>query len=247
MKSEKTSQIIDKIKKEGIKPIPKWKANFSNYLYWAFLIILILIGGFFASFLIMDYFNVLPEIARQVNLQKFFFIVFTTAPLLWIILLFLSLFFAFLAYRKTKKGYRHKITSIIILLVLIISFLAFLNHITKINNHMERFLENQGPPRFNRFAPPREDRFFNPGEGMISGEIEKIEGNNLLIENSHTGEEWTVIISPDTKIKRAGHLSAGSKIIVIGEKLEDGTFQAKAIVAEKPFSPPPPPPMEDAN
>ncbi len=233
MSNKKSLEIINKIKKENIRPLPKWKANLSNYVYWGFLILLVLFGGVFASFLFIDYFNITPALARHFHLGKFIFIMLRTAPLLWIILLFLSLFFAILAYRSTKKGYRHKITSIIILIVLAISLLGFINHISKINRHMERPFEEHVLPRLGRFAPSREKRFSMPQEGIVAGRIKTIEKNQIIIQNRK--QEWAITFSSETEVKGRKPMEIGVMILVFGKKKqENSVFKAKTIITDLP-------------
>lgn len=226
MSNKQTTKIIDKIKKENIKPLPKWKVDFKSYLYWAVLIFLILVGGLFISLALIDYLNIGPELARNLKLRNFLFTVFRATPILWIILLVLSLVFGIAAFRSTKRGYRYSIVSVLILMVFLISVLGFLSHISKIDQRIKNALEDR--PHLNKFGPSHEKRFFQPENGIIVGKVEKIEGDKIILRSPQG--KWRVYFSEDTKIKGKKEGKLGRRILVIGNKIDEENFQAKEII-----------------
>lgn len=249
MSNEQFTKIIDKIKKEDIKPLPKWKVDFKDYLYWFVLAFLILIGGLLISLTLIDYLDIGPELARNLKLRNFLFITFRTMPFLWIILLILSLVFGIAAFRSTKRGYRYSIVAVLTLLIVLVSVLGFISHISKMDQRIKNVFEDR--PHLNKFSPPHEKRFFQPENGIIAGRIKELKENSFSLENPkgkwtvHYSEEtiikardkkgeWLIHNLEEKEIKNENGMEVGKTILVIGEKIDEENFQAKVIIAGKP-------------
>ena len=230
MSNKQFTKIIDKIKKEDIKPLPKWKVDFKSYLYWFVLGLLILIGGLLISLTLIDYLDIGQELARNLKLRNFLFITFRAMPFLWMILLGLSLVFGVAAFRSTKRGYRYSILSVLILMIILISVLVFVGRISRVDQHIKNVFDDK--MYLNKFNPSRENKFFQPEKGVIAGRIKKME-KKMFILKCPKGE-WTVYFSEDTKIKGRRELATGRRVLVIGDKIDQENFQANAIVFGRP-------------
>ncbi len=230
MSNKQFAKIIDKIKKEDIKPLPKWKVDFKSYLYWFVLGLLILIGGLLISLTLIDYLDIGQELARNLKLRNFLFMTLRAMPFLWIILLGLSLVFGAVAFRSTKRGYRYSILSVLILMVILISVLVFIGHISKVDQHMKNVFDSR--MYLNKFNPSRENKFSQPEKGVIAGRIKEIE-KKIFILKCPKGE-WTVHFSEDTKIKGRREIAIGRRVLVVGDKIDQENFQANAIIFGKP-------------
>lgn len=249
MSNKQSIKIIDKIKKEDIKPLPKWRVDFKSYLYWIILASMVLIGGLFISLTMIDYLDIGPELARNLKIRNFLFIIFRAMPFLWIILLGLSLIFGIAAFRSTKRGYRYSILSVLILMILLISVFGFISHISKIDQRIKNSFENR--PHLNKLGPPQEKRFFQPDNGIIAGRIKGVEENSFFLVNPE-GEwtvyfsdrviiksrdkeiEWLINDSENIKTKNKNEIKLGKKVLVIGDKIDEENFQAKSIIIGRP-------------
>ncbi|MBI2448464.1 hypothetical protein HYV44_02820 [Candidatus Microgenomates bacterium] len=123
-------EILEKIKKEEIHPIPRWVYDAKNYLFWALFVISVLIGGVaFASIIFVIKSQNLP-IGAIVGFSgpRFLLLVF---PYFWLIVLAVFITFAFFEIKNTKTGYRYNtllVLVISILLSIILGSLLFISH-----------------------------------------------------------------------------------------------------------------------
>jgi len=97
---------IGKIKKEKIKPIPKWRFILDNFILWASFFFLVCFGAISFAIIIRFASDLDWSIYKYLsgNFVKFFL---TMIPYIWLVLFAIFLIFALLNFRKTKKGYRY--------------------------------------------------------------------------------------------------------------------------------------------
>ncbi len=235
MKKETSKKIMEKIKEEKISPDSKWKLSWKNYCFWSLLVLMIILGIIFLSFVILNVADFDMETYRQLRFRRFTGIMFSSLPYFWIILFLGTIVFGFLSFKKTKHGYRHNIIFIAGILLIAISSLAVASHFLKMNRVMEeRFLEKI--PHFQKLSPDREGRWLSPENGVLGGKIIEIKKNELVIQTPH-GEKWNVRYSEKTKIKNRGELKPGKKVKIVGKKTGKFSFEAEMIAGLK-FSKP---------
>ena len=120
MNGDNSKKIIDKIKQDHIEPEPKWKVNLSNYLFWALLAVVVILAAGFFSLVLLGLADFDSELLQIVRVRRFAGLLFLSAPYFWLVLLTLSIALGYLAFRRTKRGYRHSM----LLVAVIILFLA---------------------------------------------------------------------------------------------------------------------------
>lgn len=223
--------ILKKIKEDHVEPKPTWKARWKYYAFWLVLCLMMIIGSLFFSLILLDLLGVGRELFRDLGMTHFFRIMLFAAPLIWISLAILALIFGILAFKKTRYGYRYKTLSIVCLAVLIISLLGAVIHFSKMNEKMRERMEKGMPPHMQKFMPPGEKRWLQPDQGVLVGKIVQA-GDKLIILNTHDRTKWEVSYTEETKINRKVELKEGEKIMAVGKKTSEDSFDAKAI---KPF------------
>ena len=231
MKKETSQKIIEKIKQEKISPTSKWKLDWKNYCFWTLLILMIVFGIIFLSFVILNIVDFDMETYRQLKFKKFTGVLFSSLPYFWIVLFLTTIVFGFLTFKKTKHGYRHNVLFIAGILLIAISSLAVASHFLKMNSMLEKKLLGRNP-HFQKFSPDREARWINPEKGILGGKITEITKEKITIETP-SGEKWQVTYSEKTEIKKRGELKVGQKIKIIGKKTGEFSFEAKMIAGLK--------------
>jgi hypothetical protein len=219
--------ITEKIKTAHISPEPRFKLLWKSYIFWAIMVCLIIFGALSLSMVIFNLIDINPIFLRYLGLQKFIFILFITAPYLWILLSLLALVFGILAFRKTARGYRRSTLFITSLVVLIISIFGVLSHVLKIDNQMGGFF-SRNAPSFNGLIGPGGLRWQRPGDGLIGGEIININQNNFDLK-SFDNQKWKISYDQKTEMFDDAQIVAGEKVGVIGEKTDDFSMHAFAI------------------
>ncbi len=124
MNSNFEQHILNKIKKDGIKPTPRYIFVLKNISFYIFTLFLILFGGlFFSIFLyrISNNFFIFESVIKHSSIifsQGINFI-----PYIWLLLLSLSLIISVKLLRKADLIYRYDVSSII--LSILISMFIF--------------------------------------------------------------------------------------------------------------------------
>ncbi len=123
MNNNLEKRILEKIKKEKIKPIPRWFFVLKNSFFLSLFGISIFMGALSFSILFYIFSDNGAYILEKYNFEKLKF-----AILFWLFILIFFLFLAIKNYRKTQNSYRYSLSTILnlnILLSLILGFVLF--------------------------------------------------------------------------------------------------------------------------
>ena len=218
----KVKNIIDKIKKDHIAPESRFQLRWKSYVFWLTWGIVMLFGAFSFSLLIFNILDVRPEYFHYLGIGRFMKIMFLTAPYLWLSVSIIAFVSGFIAIRKTHHGYRYNILFITSMSVMIIALLGVVMHMAKFNDHMM-----DGPIPHGLAFPARE-RWHNPEEGLLGGQVVNISDSDIVLL-SFENTEWHIQLQEDTRIYLPRDLEKGMMIEVVGEKKDDSVFSAKFI------------------
>lgn len=222
-----SKKIIDKIKKDHIAPEPKWKVNMSNYLFWALLGLIVLLAAGFLSLIILSFIDFDIELYRLIRIRRFAGLLFLSAPYLWLVLFVLSIALSYLAFRKTKKGYRHNVLLIATIILFLVSMLGVGAHVAKVNNRLEQGIARKAP-FLNKFAPPRGRHLMCPEKGILSGHTTEVRESFLTLEDFNR-KKWEVRYDNETRIGRREKLEQGLDVLVVGKMIDSDSFDAEMI------------------
>ena len=226
--SKKTisNKVLEKIKKEHLKPKPKWEFLLKNYVFWSAFAMAIIIGGLVASMVIFKIINNDWDIARRLGHHPVAF-GFKTMPFFWIIIFAAFVFIAHYNFKHTKRGYRFKLPLTIVASLLISVLLGFsflgMGVAKKMDEKAQKHLPFLEGTRFEQ----RMDMWSQIDKGVIAGEIIEIEDGFIEIENLE-GETWN-INTKDVSKKDLQDIEEGMIVGIIGEKGDDGNFNAEKI------------------
>ena len=244
-----SKSIVAKIKEGHVVPETRFKLQWKSYLFWTMMCVMIFIGALSLSLVIFNFSDMNPGFLQYMGLQKFFMILFITAPYLWMALSLSALLFGIMAFRKTTRGYRRSTLFVTSLIVLIISILGVFGHILKIDNRM-RGLLSRGAPNFSDVTNPMEGRWQRPGDGLIAGEITNTEPGSFDLK-SFNDQNWKIIYDQKTEIVDGTQITIGKKVGIIGEKTEEFLMYAFSIKkfpddwnGQPPSGPMPPPGLD---
>jgi hypothetical protein len=113
-KDKITCEIIKKIKKDEIKPVPKWQGRFFGILIWTVVFITVILSSVFLSLVMINLF----EIPIHFFSMNYFILLVHFMPFVWLGLIGIFLFLGFLIFNRTKRAYRHRILTIVMILFL---------------------------------------------------------------------------------------------------------------------------------
>lgn len=220
------AETIGKIKKENIKPEPRWRYLAKKYSAWLSFFAIALVGAAALStayFLVsqLDW-DLYPATHRR---PVFYFL--SLLPYLWIILLMILAFLAFFNLRKTENGYRYNFSKIALsvlgCLFVFGLLMVFSGFGEKINGTMAR-----GFPGYGKLVTTKEAQWSQPEKGLLAGTIKSISEKSIDLEDLE-GKEWQVAYGGETIICPSVNLESGKMIKAIGREESSQTFQANEI------------------
>ena len=224
---QKLSQsILKKIKNSHLKPRARWQFRLRDTVLWILAVVAVILAGIFIAGLIQDLIKAEWDIMHRYPGGKLGFIR-QAISITWLIGIVAVVALAFVFFRKTKRGYRYGVFALagIILTASLVLGASLIP--TKIPEQMRDLRMQHLPERFN------EERWLNPKEGFLIGEIIEIE-DKLFILSALDQKVWEVgieqaVIPPRLKLK------VEELVRVVGKQTGEDTFQAEFV---KPGIPP---------
>jgi len=222
-----SNEVLKKIKDNNIKPKPRWYFITKNYFIWSIFGISIILGSFAFSMVLFIIKQLDWDIYHYIG-DSFLKTVFISLPYLWLIFLILFTGVAYYNFIHTKRGYRFKFISILLISLIISIILGTGLYFNGFSERLENvFLEKI--PYYNRLVYSCEEQWMQPKRGLLAGTIIEIglpENNFMLMDlnNNHWKIEaskviWKGKIAPAT----------GLKIKLIGKLIDANNFKAMEI------------------
>ncbi|HPN67460.1 MAG TPA: hypothetical protein PLZ62_02275 [bacterium] len=254
-KSTISQMVLEKIKKDEVKPIPKWHFVLKYGFLWLIIIIFLICAS---AALGVSYFEItdidweVPSFLGMGILNYFFFVL----PYFWVLLFLAIGVLAYYNFLATPKGYKFPRYQIVTFGVLILVMVAAAFHYFG-TSQMIRDTIRDNIPGFHRLMHNKEEVWNRPDEGLLAGKINEVQNNGVVVVTfDHT--KWQVDTT-NTDIPDGKELSVGQMIRIVGEKTGDNQFVAQSIKPWKKdgglqFGPPPtqnnddfgpPPPAEN--
>lgn len=223
MQNKDISQIaLERIKESGIKPISKNVFNLKRVLFWSLVGFSVVVGGLSFSVMLSILFS---NDWTLYNKFGFNFIL-KTLPYFWFVCLLVLTFLGESYYRKTLLGYRHRMVTIIGIYVILMIISGTTLYIIGIGESIEQSL-SENVPIYHGFMFDRTEVWSHPEEGLLSGQIIKVESNQIELVDFNNFV-WIInieksFISSQLQIKK------GEIIKIIGYMNNDGIFNAEQI------------------
>jgi hypothetical protein len=224
-KEKKSLKVIEKIKKDDIKPVPKWQGYFRNGLFWLAVVLAVFFSALAFSAFILTLFEIPLEIFREFHLGGYMRIIFQALPYFWLISILIIIFLGLWAFQKTRYGYRYQIFGVVGVGIVLMILFGFIFGQYKVSQSFKNLAERPIPEGL-RGGVLNRGCFVE--DGLLGGEIVKIEKEFIYIKNPRN-EEWRVIVEDDTVIKSWDDLKVSDRVLVIGEKKGKFIFKASVV------------------
>uniref|UniRef100_A0A7C4M051 Uncharacterized protein n=1 Tax=candidate division CPR3 bacterium TaxID=2268181 RepID=A0A7C4M051_UNCC3 len=222
-----SENILEKIKKEGIHPIPKWRFLLKNYGVWALFGLSIILGGVAVSVIIFMLAD--REWGIYKYLDKSFWQYFLMGlPYFWFFLVSAFLAFAWYDLQKTKSGYKYGFLKIAILNILASIVLGFVFYSLGMGPRMDQIFSDNLPfyNQIHSISGPQV--WQNPDKGLLAGEITEVIDNENFIVKDLKGELWQADCSDCVWISGLDPL-VGTPVRLVGESLDGGVFKISEV------------------
>jgi len=227
MEKDFSKDILERIKKEQIKPKSKWHFVLKDSVVWFVFAVSIVFGALSFS-VILHFWEINDWDAYYRVNENFLAFVLLTMPYFWLVCFLLFVSVAYLYLRHTKTGYRLEFAKVVIWnLVLSLVFGAVLYSVGA-----GRQVENEFAKRasfYNDIRNGQEGVWLRPEQGVIIGKVMEIaaDGNFLELDDPRQ-VVWTVDVS-GAEYFQGFIIREGFMIKVFGKKGEDNFFVAQEI------------------
>ena len=220
--------ILAKIKKNAIKPIPRWKFILLNVALWSLVVLAILFGslalGVVLDILFGADWGILDHMA-QGRFSGFLLVL----PYLWILVLVFTGTLAWKVFPHTRKGYRYTPRKILLMILIFSVAGGAVLWQTRVSHRADRWTLETLPPEM-QFEQGLKNRFFSPELGVLDGFIVEENIDEVLLRDLF-GEDWTVDITQIDQMPTEDH------VLFFGEQTGEFTFEAERVLTPRGFLP----------
>ena len=223
MENKNISQIaLERIKGEGIKPISRNVFNVKRVLFWLMVAISLVITALAFSLILSALFNDDWDLYGKLG----FNFILRTLPYFWFVSLIVFIILGEFYYRKTLLGHRKNLLIILGVYLLYVVFFGGIFYLVGIGSFIEQaLLENA--PVYSNFILNRHEVWLHPEEGLLSGEIVIVDGNEIELIDTN-GSVW-IINTEEAFTNGNVKLEVGEKVKILGDKVEENIFNAEEI------------------
>ena len=219
-----SDKILKEIKEQGIKPTPHWFFMARDMAFWFLFGLFILIG---ALAIALDSF-LLYEAEHGFILKQsgpFWNYLLVSIPYLWIFLTVLFLAFAYMIFRKTRKGYGFEFGMLVFVCLISSVIIGALLHYFGVAERVHMMALDV--PYYENLVVHDRDIWFDPAQGYLVGTVTVVEpGRILLTDYEH--RVWTVEVSPQLE-EQAEEMCCSEYIKLTGRQIGEFLFAADAI------------------
>ncbi|OFW47342.1 MAG: hypothetical protein A2163_06000 [Actinobacteria bacterium RBG_13_35_12] len=219
-----SNEVFKKIQDNNIIPKPRWYFITKNYFIWSIFGISIILGSLAFSMVLFIIEQLDWDIYHYIG-DSFLKTVFISLPYLWLIFLILFTGAAYYNFIHTKRGYRFKFISILLISLIISITLGTGLYFNGFSERLENVFSEK-IPYYNRLVYSFEKQWMKPERGLLAGIIIETglpENNFILMDLDNN--RWKIEAG---KAIWKGKMTPviGLKIKLIGKLIDDSNFKA---------------------
>lgn len=224
MEKNLPKNVMDKIKKEHIKPTPKWGLMLKQSFLWGLLAVSLLFGGISTAIVIFMLRTNDFALHERFDSDYVEFML-EGLPYFWMVILLLFVGIALYNFKHAGRGYRYRLPTI---LGVVFSVSAVLG-IGFYGTGLAQAVDNELLQKFPAYQKMTHDRvverWSHPERGLLAGEVLGMsEGGELMLVD-FDGKEWLVIVQQVPR-PQMEHLRVGVRVKTFGEAIDEDEFMA---------------------
>jgi len=217
-------EVLGKIKKENIKPTPKWHFLLKNYIVWFLGVLSLLVGG--VSFSVIIYLMRYNDwdIYEQLG-ESFISFTLLTMPYFWIISLVLFVCILLYNIKHTKKGYRYSLPFILSVNILFSMVLGILFYEIGISQSLDDVLGERAP-LYSKIINRQLDYWSQPENGRLSGLVVEVGSSTDFLLVDFNQKEWNIKNEEESEMD----IVVGMPVRILGEKTSENDYLVEMII-----------------
>lgn len=221
--------VLQKIQEQNIKPKPRWQFLLKSAFIKVIAVIGIAVGSIGFGIILFLFEANFVEFNLASGLGSFETII-LSIPVVWILVLCLSVFIAFYNLKHSDSGYRYESIKVFAVSVVVSLLLGFVIYISGFSNVLSNAFADH-IPYYSQLLDPRYAVWNRPSEGYLAGDIKELmvdsESSKLLLTDL-SGKQWTVDYS-NASVKGKVQLISGARVKIIGNVKSESAFSASEI------------------
>ncbi|MBP7058258.1 hypothetical protein KBB06_02900 [Candidatus Gracilibacteria bacterium] len=221
-----SQEILDTIKKEHIKPLPKWRFVLQKSFIWAMFVFCVLLGGLAFSSIIFHVNDVDLDVYSKFN-SNFMEMALSVIPYFWVVLMCLFLFAAYYNFKHTDGGYKYGTTLILLASIVGSLLVGLLIYYVDFNEPLEENVMEH-VPFYNMMMPPKAVIWNRPEMGFLTGTIKDFKNGQEFDLIGVAGDLWIVNYT-EAKWQNGAIGIPGMRVKMLGVKDGENHFTASDI------------------
>jgi len=224
---EFSKNTLQQIKKENIKPIPKWQFLLKDSLVWGLFVLNLIFGsiGFAISLYLLSNNDVLSDSSLVTNVWEWLIL---AIPLAWILLTTLFVFIAYYNFKHTSGGYRFTVVKIFLMNIVVSIVLGIVINGLGLSQKLNTIFSDN-IPFYNHTMDLRSEVWMRAESGYLAGTIVDIDSDTKILKiEDLNGKTWDIPYQ-DATVKGRVVLELGEEIKIVGKMVSDKVFEASEI------------------
>ena len=231
-----TNKVLEKIKKEEIKPEAKWKFLLKDYLVWGLFVLALIVGALAVAVIIFGIKISDWDMSGRLAGGPIRFLIMTLSYF-WLLIFVAFVLVAYYNFKHTKKGYKYNIFVIIGVSLLSTILLGSLAYSIGWGEKLENSLVGRAP-FYQGMQRHRQEMWSQPERGLLVGKILRVEEDKFFLEDIGR-KEWQVF-SAEAQLSPMVVVETGEMIRILGQILAPAQFRAERIMPWQKMGGPPP-------
>ncbi len=225
MTMKSSDKLINKMKDQNIRPLPRWRFVMRENLVWSLLLLSVIFGSLAFSVILFSIQQIEFNLVTHITHSKFEFFM-GLLPFLWIAFLLVFLVLGVIGMRNSKKGYKFsplRITIINAAFSILLGTMLFIGG-------GAGWLEHVFAMEVTAYESVNEKKiklWSMPEEGYLSGTIKKVDESSIRLIDFND-QTWDIDYG-NAFIAPSVLMEARETIKITGEMTSDHTFRASEI------------------
>ncbi|MBT5017024.1 hypothetical protein HOM98_06095 [Candidatus Peregrinibacteria bacterium] len=216
-----SKSVLEKIKKAGLRPRPKWQFVAWRVLFWIIFILSVFVGGGAFGMIFHQLFGTEWGFMHKGMISPFYGVMLILPYICWFSVLGVMVAISFKTFSQTKKGYKYRPLLVIGISVFLSFLLGLFVYQMQLSHGMHEQMKGFGP--YAKFNQKHDAMWVAPENGVLMGEILEISETSFSLKDMN-GENWTIHFTDEDL-----GVEPGDRAFIMGEESAQSEFVATEI------------------